>query len=444
MNIQKKIRDLLPPSVQMTFTNYAFKLVFKFLLLLFVPKYLSESEMGFWYTFISIAALTTFADLGFTSIITQFSAHEAVNVSFDKKTRNFNNSDIEISQISSLFRFSIRWSGLLTIACSIAILSIGMLIFGREKGDAVAWVSPWIIYAISSSLNFFNQVVLAFFEGCNQIVTSQKIKLINGIIANGLGVLGLSRGWGLMALAMPMLLSITVSFIQIFIYYGHVIARMLRNGIQDSSIWLRQILKLLWKYAISWISGYLVFQIYNPLVFAKFGSEMAGKVGYLLTIISAFVSIANVWSYVSVPQINMLTEKREWMKLDSVFKKNLILIDATFLLEVFCCLLLFKLPYLGAFVSSYIFSVKAFLCLSVGYSFQLATSYIGVYLRSHKEEPLMILSVLTAIISLFLTFISIQFLSVEYVFLGFLISVTCMFPFVVRVKMNKTLEWHKS
>ena len=167
-----RIKSIISPSVRITFVNFALKLVFKFLLLLFVPLYLSSSEMGFWYTFISIAALTTFADLGFTTIITQFSAHEAVKVKFNTATRNFDDSDDKIADISSLFNFSIKWSGTLTVICSIVIVLIGLFVFGKDNSSNSYWVIPWVIYAIASALNFFNQVFLAFFEGCNQIVTS--------------------------------------------------------------------------------------------------------------------------------------------------------------------------------------------------------------------------------------------------------------------------------
>lgn len=444
MHIISKIKTTLSASVRITFVNYGFKLAFRFILLIIVPIFLSASEMGYWYTFISVAALTTFADLGFTSIITQFSAHEVVKVNFDNRKKNFANSEEEISSISSLFRFSVRWSGLLTIACSVVIVLVGMIFFNREDSHRnVVWFIPWIIYAVSSSLNFFNQIILAFFDGCNQIVTTQKIKLVNGIIENGLGVLGLYLGWGLYALAVPMLLSIVVSFIQIILNYKNAIMRMINNRIHDSNIWGKQILHLLWKYAISWVSGYIIFQIYNPLIFAKYGSEMAGKVGYLLTIVGALVSVANIWSYVSVPQINMLTEKKDWKELDSVYKRNLVLIELTFILEVFACLLSFKIPYIGLFASRYIFNIFAFLCLALSYVFQLATSYIGVYLRSHKQEPLMVVSVITAFLSLLLTVFFIHFLQVEGVFLGFLLSVTIMFPVVLHIKREKVKQWHQ-
>ena len=429
-------------SVLMTMINYGSKLVFKFLLILLIPLFLNDSQMGYWYTFGSIAALSTFADLGFTTIITQFSAHENAYISFDEKKHDFTDSNEKIGKISSLFRFSIKWSSIVTFVCSIVILLIGILVFMKDSQSNVEWIIPWIIYSISSALNFFTQVVLAFFEGCNQIVVSQRIKLIDGILVNGLGILGLFFGLGLYSLSIPLMVSTFVVIIQILFYYRKVIIRMIKCKIIKDNIWVKDVLKLLWKYAISWGSGYLIFQIYNPIVFAIYGSESAGKVGYVLTIITAFVSIANIWSYVSVPKINLLVEKKEWKKLDKVFNNNIILIEVTFVFEILLFILVSRVPILDDFISKYVFSMIALIIISIGYFFQLFVSYCGVYLRAHKQEPLMILSLVTAIISIVLTVIFIYTLTLDFVFLGFSISVTLSSFVAFMIMKHKKLQWH--
>ncbi len=440
MNAFNTIKKMVSKDVRMTFVNYAAKFVFKFALLFFVPYFLSNPEKGFWYTFISVAALTTFADLGFTAIITQFAAHESVGSEYDAKAKQFKTDSID--SIGSLFKFSIKWSGLLTVLCSVVIAFVGVFVFSKEEASGVNWLIPWIIYAISSSLNFFNQVILAFFEGCHQIVTSQRIKLIDGLIINVLGIIGLYLGFGLYALAIPMLLSVLVSLTQIFVTYGKVIIKMIRVPSSGDKKWAKQIFKLLWKYAISWGSGYIIFQIYNPIVFAKYGSEAAGEVGYIITIIGAFVSIANIWSYVSVPNINSLTEQKKWKELNKNYRRNLFLIESTFFAELVVCMIMYLIPFTSSFLHKYVFSIVALLIMFIGYVAQIATSYIGVYLRSHKEEPLMVTSIITAVLSLGLTIVFVELFDLSFVFLGFAISTIVMLPVVIFVKRRKEKEWH--
>ena len=42
----------------------------------FIVDFLSLNNQGYWYTFLSLGALATFAELGFTTIITQIISHE--------------------------------------------------------------------------------------------------------------------------------------------------------------------------------------------------------------------------------------------------------------------------------------------------------------------------------------------------------------------------------
>ena len=438
-----RFKEAFNGSVILTFANYSFKLIFKFLLLIFVPIFLDKATMGYWYTFASVAALATLADLGFTTIVTQFAAHEAVYLDFNKKSRTFNDDDEKLGRISSLFRFSVKWSGILTFLCSAIILVVGIFVFNNDKsGQTIDWVTPWIIYALSSAFNFFLQVTLAFFEGCNQIKTSQRIKIVDGLIQNGVAIVFLVLGFGLYSLSIGLLLGTIATFAQIIIYYHKTVIRFFKNRLLKDGFWLKDILSLLWKYAISWGAGYLIFQIYNPIVMVKYGSEAAGEVGYIITIVGAFVSIANVWSYVSVPKINMYSETKNWRLLDREYKKNLLFICGTFLLEVSCCVLFMYIYPFKSFFNKYIFSIVALLILCIGYFFQIIASYIGVYLRSHKKEPLMVLSAITAVVSTGLTITVLFLLPIRYVFLGFTTSVILSFPFTVLIKKKKQKEWH--
>jgi len=59
-----------------TLINQVWRLVSGPITMLLIPLYLSPEQQGYWYLFGSLAALSIFADLGFSNIILQFSAHE--------------------------------------------------------------------------------------------------------------------------------------------------------------------------------------------------------------------------------------------------------------------------------------------------------------------------------------------------------------------------------
>ena len=76
-----------------TFLNQGWRIISGPLVLLCIPYFLSAIDQGYWYTFISVAALSVLADLGFSNIILQFSAHEFAFLSF--QDNNLINGDSE-------------------------------------------------------------------------------------------------------------------------------------------------------------------------------------------------------------------------------------------------------------------------------------------------------------------------------------------------------------
>ena len=90
MKVIKNIKKvIMNKATIMTFLNYIIKLILNPIIVISVPIFLDESTQGYWYTFGSIAALTSFADLGFTSIMTQYAAHEFTYLQFGNKTNEF-------------------------------------------------------------------------------------------------------------------------------------------------------------------------------------------------------------------------------------------------------------------------------------------------------------------------------------------------------------------
>ena len=55
---------------------------------------------------------------------------------------------------------------------------------------------------------------------------------------------------------------------------------------------MQEIFPFQWKIALSWISGYLIFQLFNPVLFATEGSKIAGQMGMTMVAISGISSIS--------------------------------------------------------------------------------------------------------------------------------------------------------
>ena len=89
--------------------------------LFLISIYLSPEMQGFYYTFLSLIALQSFVELGFSIVITQFASHEWANLEMDRE-RRIKGDLPALSRLISLGRlvlngmpvhllFSFCWSG---------------------------------------------------------------------------------------------------------------------------------------------------------------------------------------------------------------------------------------------------------------------------------------------------------------------------------------------
>lgn len=150
-----------------TMINSLWRVISGPVMLLAIPFFLTPLEQGYWYTFSGLAALSIFADLGFTTIVLQFSAHEFAYLKFGEKNILIGDNK-HLWKLSSFFRFTISW--LRRIMCIVfPLIMIGGYIFLSLKPADIHWQIAWILYSIASAGAFFNSALMSFFEGCNSV-----------------------------------------------------------------------------------------------------------------------------------------------------------------------------------------------------------------------------------------------------------------------------------
>ncbi|MCI8834388.1 MAG: hypothetical protein HFH24_03305 [Ruminococcus sp.] len=442
MNAVKRfICSLKDPDVFFTFLNYIVKIFLNPVIVVFIPIFLQEDVQGYWYTFGSIAALTNYADLGFTAIMTQYVAHECAFLTYDKGKKIFLGSSERIERLASLFRFVIRWVGMILAIASGVIFTIGFVMFSGYT-EGVSWKIQWALYVGSTILNFAAEIELAFFEGCNQFAITQKIRTVAGGIYCIVTILLLAAGMGLYALGIPLLVKAGIVYVMLNRKFQKALRQLRTCPLTVEVRWIDEFLPLLGRYAVSWISGYFITQIYNPLTFARFGSIAAGKVGYCLSIIQAVYSVANVWIVLATPRMNMLEEKKDWAGMDRTLKRNLSYSAVTYGMGIMAVFVLGNIPVLESILWMRMLSKTAVLILSTAYLGSMVINALAVYLRAHKREPFMVLSVCSGVISSCITVLLAYTAEIDFIFLGMLLDYVVIVPYGVYLWRKYRRLWH--
>lgn len=407
-------------EIVVTFISYFIKIILYPIILLFLPKYLKEASLGIWYSFVSIGALSTLVDLGFTAIISQFAAHEL------GKNTNLSQND----KLKSLYKFCRRWNSIVFLVSFVLVFAAGLIIF--RSYDLKNIILQWTLYVFGVCLVFLAYTRLSFFEGCGKMVQSQLIKMLGATMSNILLIVALVAGMDLWSIAIYQMTLAVMLMAGIYIFF-HKEIRIFNDAKTDESKWAKDIWKLIWRYTVSWIGGYLAFQMFNPIFLRLLGAESAGKLGYLLSIIAAVATLSQVWVYVANPKINFHIASGNRKTAIRYFLRSTIMALITYVVGIIMLILLLFLLKKYNIWQDKILPISYAYPLILAYLMQTIVYGSSMYLRAHKEEPLMKVSIIHGVLTVILTIIFSKYAPQKFIFFGALIGECIIMPIVIVI-----------
>ena len=397
-------------------------------LLILVPLYLSSEAQGYWYTFISMAALAVLADMGFSAVLLLFASHEFAHLKFNNQ-KELCGTPEHISRLATLLSFAMRWAGAMALVVFPAVLLIGYFIL-NGKTSLVNWQLPWLVYGVASVIVFINSIALSFIEGCDSVGDIQKIRFHISVISVCVTVILLISGADLYALAFSLLAGALAGTSIILHRYKAMLGQLYKLTKVNSHPWFKEIMPLLWRFALSWISGYFVLSIFTPLSFSYHGAVQAGQVGFSMAICMAMFSIANIWVTIITPKINMYAAHRNTTALDQAFKKGLALAIATYAMGMVTLFTGLWLMEGQPLIENRLLPTLPLLMVSTGWLMQLIVNAMAIYMRAYKKEPLVVVSVVNGLYVAITTLLAAKYLPFEYLFSGFTSAYVLVLPWV--------------
>ncbi len=420
-----------------SFANATWRIISGPVMLFFIPIFLTAVEQGYWYTFTGISALSIFADLGFSTIVLQFAAHEFAYLHFCNNHELLGNKE-HLWKLASFFRFVIHWL-IKSVSIAFPIIIVGGYYFLESKQDDLPWQWAWIIYSLASVGAFINSALLSFFEGCNSVGLIQGIRFRVSVCQTIATLISLFAGFNIYALGIAIMINVIVSGGYIAYCFHTTIKQMWSISAERCYNWWPEFSALICRYAVSWSSGYFIFQIFTPLAFYFYGAEFSGKIGISIAMWTAGFSIANTWMIAVMPRLNILVSERKWQDLDIIFNKNLQRTVLTLFLGGFIYFVLYFTLYDRLDFFSRVLPPISMAMMYVAWILQSWVNCIAYYLRAHKKEPLMKLSLIAAIWVVITTYLCAKLLDQEYMFLGFLTQYWGIF-FVYKIYRKQKQE----
>lgn len=375
--------------------------------LAFIVQFLSPVQQGYYYTFGSILGIQIFLDLGLSYVVMQFTSHEVAQLylnadgTFDGDTR-------AKSRIASLLRYSMSWYSVVAILAILILIPAGFLVFtSNPQGESVPWLIPWIWLvpvAIVGTLGL--NPLLAIMEGCGFVADIALLRFSQALIGSLVLWFTLWHGYALLSIAFFETSKLIVGCSWLFWRYKRTLFDLVSTPINSTSFnWWKEVWPLQWKIALSAVSGYFVYQLFVPVLFASHQPVLAGQMGISLSVSMTILSVSMAWISTKAAPFGSLIAKREYAELDRVFFFSF---QRSLILLVLNCLLfwgtIYYLNVIDHHVSQRFLSPLPLGLLLSAVVINHVVFAEAVYLRAHKQEPLLVTSILMGTSMMFTTY----------------------------------------
>lgn len=418
--------------------------------MLVIATGLSPVQQGFYFTFSSLLALQTFFDLGLMYVVAQFASHEFVKLSWGKNGA-IQGDPVAQQRFKDLLSKTVLWFGVAALLLISVLIPAGLFFFGQKGEVGFSWQMPWVLAVIGTGLNLLVTPFFAIIMGSGDVVTANKRELVGVILSSLLCwmVLGLQGGlyaacavnlgalsisWGYLLCKRPQLLKLAWNGL---LDYG----RSVRNS--QGLSWWKEIWPMQWRMAVSTGASYFIFQLFNPVLFHYHGSVTAGQMGMTLTAANALLAGSMTVVNAKTPEFGKLVAVHDWHALDRLFFRTtrhvlgLAIAGATagivviwFLQEHF--------PIGQRFIPA---TQAGLLFASI--CFQAVSGSFANYLRAHKKEPLMMMTLFASLLQGGVTW----YLGKNYATMGvisgyFAVTAGFIFPCIFFIWKRCRRDWH--
>ncbi len=366
---------------------------------LLIAHFLSKIEQGYYYTLLSLINLQIVFELGFSFVVLQLAAHEAVHLQFTADGR-IEGDPASRARLIAILQKTARWYFLAGAIMLVTLLPAGILFFHRTTSHDTEWFWPWTIAALATVLLFVLTPLCSFMEGCGQVRQVAGMRFAQAGLAVGATWSAMVLGKGLYA---PGLVVVgNVIAVTVFLWRRrHILSGLLRQKYSPEVLnWRTEVWSFQWKIAITWLCSYFTVQVLTPILFASRGPVEAGRLGMSLSIAAYTWNLVFAWMSTKATPFGQLIAKKDYAALDHLFFHTLwVSLGVLGAIVTACMSGLLAIQRFFPTLASRMVSPQLFVLLLITAVSTLIIQSEAIYLRAHKEEPLLWQAVIVALLT---------------------------------------------
>lgn len=412
--------------------------------LLLIVRHMTPEVQGYYYTFASLLALQSFVELSLSVVVLNFASHEWTHLAVDESGQIIGDRDA-LSRLVSLGQFIFKWYAFASVLFVAGVGTAGYVFFSQVD-SGVTWKGPWMLLVVLTGLVLWALPFSSLLEGCNQIANVQKFRVSQTVLSS-LALWGvLLVGGGLWAAAAATAVMVLRDVYLLGFYYRRWFLPFLSEPTGARMRWKAEIWPVQWRLAVVALGNYFAFSLFTPVMFYYHSAATAGQMGMTWTLALAIQGVALMWVYAKVPMFGTLVAQRDYSQLDKLWLRTsrislvVVCLGGAGLCVVVWLFNLFDLPY-----KTRLLAPLPTALLSISIVGLQVLNCVGAYLRAHRQEPLMAMSLSTS----FLIGLAVWLLGSRFgplgASLGLAVVVTAIgVPWATAVLLARRAEWHQT
>ena len=364
-----------------------------------IARYLTRAEQGYYYTFYSLVALQIVFELGFSVVILQTASHEAAHLTIHLDGR-ITGPAASHARLASVFQKAVRWYTLGALLMVSLLLPVGIRFFSTSpvQTPPVQWLAAWCLVVIASGCTFQIDPTFSFLEGCGFVASVARVRLAQAIVGTSLGWIALTLHHGLLAPGCMIAGQAAVGAVFVT-RKRNLLLPLLRHTPGEFELdWKSEVWPFQWRIAVSWVCGFFITQLFNPVLFRYRGPIEAGQMGMSINVCGTLTAMAVAWMNTKAAPFGKMIALKDYVTLDRTFSRALRQsLGAAVLASTGAWLAIFYLRTHGIIFALRLLPPWPFALLLLTTLGNICTFALALYLRAHKQEKFMLNSILGAL-----------------------------------------------
>jgi len=364
---------------------------------------LSVDEQGFFFVFLSFGALLQLGDFGLSYAALQSASHFKA-----------------IEDNAGLAALRIRAAQINMISLSGTAVLVGVLgaVIFSSSGSGRDWLGPWLFFVASAWAAHIYNVEIALIEGGRSSIEAWRFRLVQEALSGCVfiaALIGGARLWSLGIYGITRAALATLWLLRARFRVAHCPQH------EAQFEWAKEVWPFQWRIGLSALSGFLIFQAFNPIVMVEQDPSAAGKFGMSLAIMNMLLLVTTAWPISQAARYVTLIGQKDLRAAKHAFSRMLIMSSAfAASLAGGVYFALWWASYKGLPLADRASDMATTGLLLIAALVHHAVHCFAVILRAERREPLLPISVGGGVITVFLVWVLARYGNIYHIAVAYL------------------------